>query len=157
MASPSLPPSSTTTPSSGIGSDTPPAAIVPDEDPGVDLPMTMSASVILTNLPRDASQALSEVEALDKGKVTVRFKPVGSAPILRTLVFKISASMKFETVVNFLRKKLDCKPTDSVFLYVNSVFAPGLDEGLGNLFRVSSVLLLGTSGNFVGVMTDTWE
>jgi Ubiquitin-like autophagy protein Apg12 len=69
--------------------------------------------------------------------VTVRFKPVGSAPILRTLVFKISASMKFETVVNFLRKKLDCKPTDSVFLYVNSVFAPGLDEGVGNLFRVS--------------------
>lgn len=68
MASPSLPPSSNTTPTSGIGSDTPPAAIVPDEDPGVDLPMTMSASVILTNLPRDASQALSEVEALDKGK-----------------------------------------------------------------------------------------
>jgi hypothetical protein len=61
---------------------------------------------------------------------------VGSAPILRTLVFKISASMKFETVVNFLRKKLDCKPADSVFLYVNSVFAPGLDEGVGNLFRV---------------------
>lgn len=69
--------------------------------------------------------------------VTVRFKPVGSAPLLRTLVFKISASMKFETVVNFLRKKLDCKPADSVFLYVNSVFAPGLDEGVGNLFRVS--------------------
>lgn len=68
MASPSLPLSSTTTPTSGIVSDTPPAAIVPDEDPGVDLPMTMSASVILTNLPRDASQALSEVEALDKGK-----------------------------------------------------------------------------------------
>jgi ubiquitin-like protein ATG12 len=69
--------------------------------------------------------------------VTVRFRAVGSAPILRTKVFKISASMKFETVVNFLRKKLDCKPTDSVFLYVNSVFAPGLDEGMGNLFRVS--------------------
>ena len=52
--------------------------------------------------------------------------------------------MKFETVVNFLRKKLDCKPTDSVFLYVNSVFAPGLDEGLGNLFRV-------------GVPFEDWE
>lgn len=78
--------------------------------------------------------------------VTVRFKPVGSAPILRTLVFKISASMKFETVVNFLRKKLDCKPTDSVFLYVNSVFAPGLDEGLGNLFRVSVPGRLRNSG-----------
>jgi ubiquitin-like protein ATG12 len=39
-----------------------------DEDPGVDLPMTMTASVILTNLPKDASQALGEVEELDKGK-----------------------------------------------------------------------------------------
>ena len=48
----------------------------------------------------------------------------------------MSASQKFETVVNFLRKKLDCKPADSVFLYVNSVFAPGLDEGVGGLFRV---------------------
>ena len=67
----------------------------------------------------------------------VRFQAVGSAPILRQKVFKVSASQKFETVVNFLRKKLDCKPTDSVFLYVNSVFAPGLDEGVGNLYRVS--------------------
>lgn len=49
----------------------------------------------------------------------------------------MSASQKFETVVNFLRKKLDCKPADSLFCYVNSVFAPGLDEGVGNLHRVS--------------------
>ena len=69
--------------------------------------------------------------------VTIRFYPVGSAPPLRQKVFKVSASQKFETVVNFLRKKLDCKSTDSVFCYVNSVFAPGLDEGVGGLFRVS--------------------
>jgi ubiquitin-like protein ATG12 len=70
--------------------------------------------------------------------VPIHFKAVGSAPILRQKVFKVSASQKFETVVNFLRKKLDCKPADSVFLYVNSVFAPGLDEGVGNLYRVSN-------------------
>jgi hypothetical protein len=68
--------------------------------------------------------------------VTVRFQPLASAPILKTKVFKISASQKFETVVKFLRKKLDCKDTDSVFCYVNSVFAPGLDEGVGGLWRV---------------------
>jgi ubiquitin-like protein ATG12 len=73
----------------------------------------------------------------DDFTVPVRFQAVGSAPILRQKVFKVSASQKFETVVNFLRKKLECKPTDSVFLYVNSVFAPGLDEGVGNLYRVS--------------------
>lgn len=39
--------------------------------------------------------------------------------------------------MNFLRKKLNCKDTDSVFCYVNSVFAPGLDEGVGGLWRVS--------------------
>ena len=68
--------------------------------------------------------------------VSIRFQPVGSAPQLTQKVFKVSASQKFETVVNFLRRKIGCKPSDSVFLYVNSVFAPGLDEGVGNLFRV---------------------
>lgn len=97
------------------------------------------ASVVLTSLPKDATQALADVDALDERKVTVRFQAVGSAPILKQKVFKVSASQKFETVVNFLRKRLDCKPTDSVFLYINSVFAPGLDEGVGNLFRCFKV------------------
>ena len=67
--------------------------------------------------------------------VTVRFKAVGSAPILRQQVYKISASQRFETVVNFLRTRLKCPPSESVFLYVNSVFAPALDEIVGNLFK----------------------
>jgi ubiquitin-like protein ATG12 len=84
------------------------------------------------------SHILSSVLTTDGTAVPVRFQAVGSAPILSQKVFKVSASQKFETVVNFLRKKLQCKPTDSVFLYVNSIFAPGLDEGVGNLYRVSS-------------------
>ena len=74
----------------------------------------------------------------DKSRaVTIRFQPISSAPILRTKVFKVSSSQRFETVVNFLRKKLDVGPGESVFCYVNSVFAPGLDEGVGALWRVS--------------------
>ncbi|KAL4743921.1 ubiquitin-like protein ATG12 [Aspergillus similis] len=110
-------------------------APIPDDEHGADLPLTMSASVILTSLPRDAHQALADAEAIDTGKVTVRFQPLASAPILKNRVFKISASQKFETVVNFLRKKLNCKDTDSVICYVNSVFAPRLDEGVGGLWR----------------------
>jgi hypothetical protein len=41
---------------------------VPDEDHGVDLPMSMTASVILTHLPKDATQALADVEAMDDVK-----------------------------------------------------------------------------------------
>jgi len=105
-----------------------------------DLPMSMTASVILSNLPKDASQALKEVEEIDDRKVSVRFQPIGSAPILKQRVFKISATSKFSVVLNFLRKKLGVKDGDGLFLYVNSVFAPGLDEGVGNLFRVSEVM-----------------
>ncbi|KIX05779.1 uncharacterized protein Z518_03751 [Rhinocladiella mackenziei CBS 650.93] len=106
-----------------------------DTAAGGDLPMSMTASVILTNLPRDASQALKEVEEIDDRKVSIRFQPIQSAPILKQKVFKISASSRFNVVLSFLRKKLGIKDGDGLFLYVNSVFAPGLDEGVGNLFR----------------------
>ena len=198
--------SASTTPSSNTAA----AMVVPDEDHGTDMPMSMTASMMLGNLPRTSAQALQEVEAIDERKgtwvsiqakrsyplgprfasplfqprayyvsicayayhtassspllarppnshrlthiqpiVTIRFYPVGSAPPLRQKVFKVSASQKFETVVNFLRKKLECKSTDSVFCYVNSVFAPGLDEGVGGLFRVSSISSL-LSGSLSG-------
>lgn len=39
-----------------------------DETAGGNLPMSMSASVILTNLPKDASEALSLVDDLDNFK-----------------------------------------------------------------------------------------
>ena len=43
-------------------------APIPDEEQSADLPLTMSASVVLTSLPRDAHQALTDVEAIDSGK-----------------------------------------------------------------------------------------
>lgn len=41
---------------------------IPDDEHGADLPMNMTASVMLTGLPRDAHQALADVEAIDAGK-----------------------------------------------------------------------------------------
>ncbi|KAI9818830.1 MAG: Ubiquitin-like protein [Pycnora praestabilis] len=112
---------------------------IPDDEHVIDLPLTMSASVVLTALPRDAHSALANAQVLEKKKATIRFKAVGSAPILRTTVFKVSATQRFETVINFLRTRLKCKPSDSVFCYVNSVFSPAPDEIVGNLFRVRVV------------------
>ncbi|KAH6900689.1 ubiquitin-like autophagy protein Apg12-domain-containing protein [Thelonectria olida] len=95
----------------------------------------MSASVVLADLPRDASAALATAGSFAVEKVVVRFKPVGSAPSLTQDVCKITAVRKFEEVVRYLRRKLRCKDTDSVFLYVNSSFAPSLDEVVGNLHQ----------------------
>lgn len=41
---------------------------IPDDARGANLPLTMSASVVLSSLPRDAHQALTDVEAIDTGK-----------------------------------------------------------------------------------------
>ncbi|KAI6748119.1 hypothetical protein HG531_008661 [Fusarium graminearum] len=80
------------------------------------LPLTMSASVVLADLPRDATAALEAAGSFKTDKIVVRFKPVGSAPLLAQDVCKISATRRFEEVVRYLRKKLRCKETDSVFL-----------------------------------------
>ncbi|KND88105.1 Ubiquitin-like protein ATG12 [Tolypocladium ophioglossoides CBS 100239] len=83
-----------------------------DEGASPDLPLTMSASVMLADLPRDASAALASAGGL-QGKVVVRFKAVGAAPSLAQDLCKISAERKFEEVVRYLRRKLRCSDTDS--------------------------------------------
>lgn len=112
-----------------------------DRSPSPDLPLTMTASLVLTHLPRDAAAALAEVgTTFAQEKVIVRFKPVGgSAPPLpaRRERSTISATSRFEAVVAYLRRTLKVAESDSLFLYVNSTFAPALDEVVGNLWRVS--------------------
>ncbi|TPX18846.1 uncharacterized protein E0L32_011461 [Thyridium curvatum] len=126
----------------------PPAAAaasptIPSREQSPDLPLTLTASAVLTRLPRDAlgaaAEAVSALEGQGQGqgdrKVVVRFKPVGSAPAVRRELCKISAGQKFEAVVAYLRRVLRVGPGESVFLYVNSTFAPALDEVVGNLHR----------------------
>lgn len=48
------------------------SAPIPDDEHGADLPLNMTASVMLTSLPRDAHQALADVEAIDTGKGKLR-------------------------------------------------------------------------------------
>jgi ubiquitin-like protein ATG12 len=133
-----------------------PAERAIEEDDKTEAPLTMAASVVLTNLPRDASKALETAGNLgiEKSKhqtclyevllqhvnlatVTVRLQPIGSAPHLNQRVFKLSTNQRFETIVRFLRKRLGAKEHESVFCYVGSVFSPALDEGVGNLWTVS--------------------
>jgi ubiquitin-like protein ATG12 len=108
--------------------------------------------MVLSNLPRDAAKALSQANSPDKVFAKVLFKPVGSAPPMPGKpLCKISSAQRFEAVVAYLRRQLKAGPTDSVFLYVNSTFAPALDEVVGNLHRVSGFLSLKE-----GMMTDGW-
>lgn len=66
----------------------------------------------------------------------MHFKAVGSAPELKRKLCQISSTQRFEVVVAYLRRTLKVGDMDSVFLYINSSFAPALDEVVGNLHRV---------------------
>jgi ubiquitin-like protein ATG12 len=44
--------------------------------------------------------------------VVVKFKSIGSAPIMKTTVFKVTASNRFQAVIVFLRGQLGFKATD---------------------------------------------
>lgn len=113
------------------------------EEENADLPLPLSASVILEHLPKDASQALRTAGTLEQPKVIVRLSPLPNTPQLKQPRFTCSSNQRFEYIVNFVRRKLGLKANEgTVFCYVNSVFAPRLDEGVGNLWRVSVALLV---------------
>ncbi|KAI4646004.1 Ubiquitin-like protein [Alternaria conjuncta] len=119
---------------------------MPEEDDTTEAPLTMAASVVLTNLPKDASKALEGAGNLAVQKVTIRLQPIGSAPHLTQRIFKLSTNQSFATIVRFLRKRLGVKEHESVFCYVGNVFSPALDEGVGNLwscFRQGEELVVG--------------
>ncbi|XDG06142.1 hypothetical protein ABKA04_005757 [Annulohypoxylon sp. FPYF3050] len=116
-------------------SPSPPASPIPDRPASPELPLTMTASAVLTALPQDASSALASAGEFEQERIVVRFRAVGSAPHLEGEVRRIRATQKFEAVVSYLRKTLRLNQTEGLFLYINSAFAPALDEIVGNLHR----------------------
>jgi ubiquitin-like protein ATG12 len=76
----------------------------------------------------------------------LKFKAMGSAPVLNKDSYKIKTSQRFENVVVFLRNQLDIGPEVSLYLYINFSFMPALDENVGNLWAVSGKVVEGEEG-----------
>ncbi|KAL1306172.1 hypothetical protein AAFC00_004275 [Neodothiora populina] len=101
-----------------------------------EMPMTMAASLILDHLPLDTHRVLSEAgRAGVPERITIHLKSLPNTPAMKQPRFKCDSLRNFEYVVLFLRRRLKVKDDESVCCYINSVFAPGLDEGIGNLWR----------------------
>jgi len=83
------------------------------------------------------SKVVADVAAnVATNKVVIQFRATGNAPILKQQFFKINANYKFQAIVDFVKKQLQLGPTESLFLYVNSAFAPAPDELISNLHKV---------------------
>ncbi|KAH8103337.1 APG12-domain-containing protein [Cristinia sonorae] len=84
---------------------------------------------------QEALEALESYKKKDPSKVVVRFKAVGNAPIMKQNLYKITASNRFQAVIQFLRKELGWKAGDPLFTYINLAFAPAPDDTVSNLFK----------------------
>ncbi|KAI7854910.1 putative autophagy-related protein 12 [Circinella umbellata] len=97
----------------------------------------LDANLLITNesVQELFVQVIESRKQKDTSKVVVRFRAIGNAPILKQNFYKITASNKFQTVIQFLRKELRYQGSDPLFLYINSAFAPAPDEIVGSLFK----------------------
>ncbi|WRT70405.1 ubiquitin-like protein ATG12 [Kwoniella shivajii] len=109
---------------------------------------TMLASTQLNQVT--ALEALEHYKKKDPTKVVVRFKGIGSAPIMKNNVFKATAGHKFQAVISFLRQQLGMKKDEPLFTYINAAFAPAPDDTVGNLFKC-----FGTEGHLIVNYSNT--
>ncbi|CDR87412.1 probable Autophagy-related protein 12 [Sporisorium scitamineum] len=122
---------------------TTPNTLTPSQE--ADRQLSSAATISPTTSPSAAAlQALEQYKKRDSSKVVVRFKAIGNAPIMKNNHFRITAFNRFQAVTVFLRKELNFKPTDSLFLYINASFSPAPDDTVGNLYRC-----FGTEGHLI--------
>ncbi len=105
----------------------------PLSSPTSEEPRPASNSIIPNVSPLDSSLALRSLPA--GLKLIVHFRAIGDAPILKKTKFQLSAVHKFSVIIEFLRKHLHSKPTDSLFLYCNSSFSPSPDAFIYDLYE----------------------
>jgi len=84
---------------------------------------------------REALSALESYKKKDPSKIVVRFKAVGNAPIMKQNFYKITASNRFQAVIQFLRKELGWKSGYPLFTYINLAFSPAPDDTVTNLYK----------------------
>ncbi|KAF7433003.1 hypothetical protein PC9H_004947 [Pleurotus ostreatus] len=90
-----------------------------------------------SQVPEKALSALNTYRQRDLTKVPIRFKAVGNAPIMKENMYKITASSRFQAVIQFLRKQLGWKTGTPLFTYINLAFAPAPDDTVASLFKAS--------------------
>ncbi|CAG8498048.1 1515_t:CDS:2 [Paraglomus occultum] len=100
----------------------------------------MSSSPLLNpSLPNSSSSSVNvSTSVLDKYRKKDTNKGTLNDILIWIFVqnfYKITASNKFQAVIQFLRKELQYKTEDPLFLYVNSAFSPAPDEIVANLHK----------------------
>ncbi|PIC42291.1 hypothetical protein B9Z55_009415 [Caenorhabditis nigoni] len=76
-------------------------------------------------------------------KITVKLKNIGDAPVLKNKKLVVKASDTLASLTKVLRKMLNLTLHDSLFLYIDTTFAPSLDSTFEVLARCYAVKTTG--------------
>ncbi|KAL0071083.1 NADH:ubiquinone oxidoreductase [Marasmius tenuissimus] len=88
-----------------------------------------------STVAEEALNALQIHKTQNAEKVAIQFKAIGNAPVMRTTMFKVTASKRFQTVIQFLREQLGYRGSESLYVYINMAFCPVPDDSVSNLFN----------------------
>lgn len=66
-------------------------------------------------------------------KVTVTFKALGDAPIMKNKSFSVKRTDTIADVLKAIRKSLQLSSTDSMYIFINQAFSPSMDHSVGML------------------------
>ncbi|TNV71803.1 hypothetical protein FGO68_gene16195 [Halteria grandinella] len=89
--------------------------------------------------------------------IEISLNAVGKASKLKTSKIKVKRKHTFQNVITFVRTQLEkgqaLKPDQSLFLYINSQFAPSPNERINDLFecfKTQNMLIVNYS------ITEAW-
>ena len=118
----SAPPSYSPYSSSSSSFVAPPGPTIPPPPHLLSAPAPSPSTIFL-----DSSSCPSPFAFADRSTpVVVRFKSIGSAPVMKTNVFKVTAGNKFQAVIVFLRSQLGMKQGDPLVSIPNLYISPGV-------------------------------
>jgi len=136
--------------SSSLSASTPPPVPTPSAMASTPGPVAGLVSASSSSSP---SSSTSLRGVFVGSKVVVHFRATGSAPILRRSKFTLSAQHRFHTVTQWLRRTLQLKENEALFIFCNQAFSPQQDATVGDLaqcFAIQGELVL----NYA--MQDAW-
>ncbi|OTF76576.1 ubiquitin-like protein ATG12-like protein [Euroglyphus maynei] len=67
-------------------------------------------------------------------KVPLLLMPTGNTPILKKRNFKVDSNLTIGQLKLLIRKFLSLETNEALFVYVNQIFAPSLEQTVQNLF-----------------------
>lgn len=85
-------------------------------------------------MEENSQNNLEGQEEQQKNKIHLVLYPTGGTPIIKKKNFKVDSDLKVGQIIALIRKFIKLDSSESLFVFVNQLFAPSLDQTVQNLY-----------------------